>query len=46
MALGFAQPLTEISTRKCFWVAKADNLTAIFETIVEKVWEFQYLTNL
>jgi hypothetical protein len=43
-ALGFTQPLTEMSTRnikiimflgsKVQWVLKADNLTAIYEPIV------------
>jgi hypothetical protein len=40
MALGVTQPLTEMSTRKSFWVSKerpvrkADNMTAICEPIV------------
>jgi hypothetical protein len=39
MALGFTQPLKEMSTRRPFWgkerpARKANNLTAIFEPIV------------
>jgi hypothetical protein len=44
MALGLTQPLTEMSTRKIPGgkgrrVRKADNLTAICEPIVYKMWE-------
>jgi hypothetical protein len=48
-ALGFTQPLTEISTRnvkiimflgnKVWWVRRADNLTAIYEPIVSTMWD-------
>jgi hypothetical protein len=39
MAVGFTQPVMEMSVRKCFWggkawqVLKADNLTTVFEPI-------------
>jgi hypothetical protein len=51
MALGSTQPLTEISTRilsgcKGRLARKADNLTAIYESIVQKMWESRRLTNL
>jgi hypothetical protein len=51
MALGSNQPLTEVSTRnlpggKGRPARKADNLTAICEPIVCKMWEPQRLTNL
>jgi hypothetical protein len=51
MALGSTQPLTEISTRnlpggKGRPVRKADNLTAICEPIVQKMWEPRRLTTL
>jgi hypothetical protein len=51
MVLGLAQPLTEISTRnfpgiKAWSPPKADNLTAICEPIVKKMWEPQRLTTL
>jgi hypothetical protein len=51
MALGSTQPLTEISTRnlpggKGRPARKADNLTAICEPIVEKMWEPRRLTTL
>jgi hypothetical protein len=46
MALRFSQPLTEISTRyllgrgvKKRLMRKADNLTAIWEPIVQKMWD-------
>jgi hypothetical protein len=51
MALGSTQPLTEISTRNLpggKWrpALEADNLTAIREPIVCKMWEPQRLTTL
>jgi hypothetical protein len=51
MALGSTQPLTEMSTRnipggKGRPAHKADNLTAICEPIVQKMWEPQHLTTL
>jgi hypothetical protein len=51
MALGSTQPLTEISTRnlpggKGRTVHGADNLTAICEPIVYKMWEPRRLTTL
>jgi hypothetical protein len=51
MALGSTQPLTEISTRNLPGgegrpARKADNLTAICEPIVYKMWEPQHLTAL
>jgi hypothetical protein len=51
MALGSTQPLTEISTRnllggKGLPTRKADNLTAICEPIVYKIWEPRRLTTL
>jgi hypothetical protein len=51
MALGSTQPLTEISTRnlprgKGRLARKADNLTAICEPIVYKMWEPRRLTTL
>jgi hypothetical protein len=51
MALGSTQPLTEMSTRnlpggKGRPARKADNLTAIFEPIVYKMWEPRRLTAL
>jgi hypothetical protein len=44
MALGSTQPLTEISTRnlpggKGQPACKADNLTAICEPIIQKMWD-------
>jgi hypothetical protein len=49
MALGSTQPLTEMSTRSLpggkGWPArKADNLTAIYEPTVQKMWEPRRLT--
>jgi hypothetical protein len=49
MALGLTQPLTEMSTRnlpgsKGHLAHKADNLTAICDLIVYKMWEPQPLT--
>jgi hypothetical protein len=49
MALGSTQPLIEMSVRsrpggKGQPVHKADNLTAICEPIVQKMWEFRRLT--
>jgi hypothetical protein len=49
MALGSTKPLTEMSTRNIPGgegrpVRKADNLTAICEPIVYKMWEPQHLT--
>jgi hypothetical protein len=51
MALGSTQPLIEMSTRnipggKGRPARKADNLTAICEPIVYKMWEPQHLTTL
>jgi hypothetical protein len=51
MALGTTQPLTEMSTRNLPWgkvpsACKADNLTAICEPILEKMWEPRRLTTL
>jgi hypothetical protein len=51
MALGLTQPLTEMNTRnlpggKGQLVRKADNLIAICELIVWKMWEPQHLTTL
>jgi hypothetical protein len=51
MALGSTQPLTEMSTRNLpgdkDWTARnADNLTAICEPIVQKMWESRRLTTL
>jgi hypothetical protein len=51
MALGSTQPLTGMSTTnlpggKGRPAHKADNLTAISESIVYKMWEPQHLTNL
>jgi hypothetical protein len=51
MALGSTQPLTEMSTRyllggKGRLAPKADNLTAICEPIVYKMWEPRSLTTL
>jgi hypothetical protein len=48
MALGLAQPLKEMSTRnlpggKGHSAFKADNLTAIYQLIVWKMWKPQYL---
>jgi hypothetical protein len=49
MALGSTQPLTEMSTRNLpadngRQAPKADNLTAICEPIVYKMWEPRRLT--
>jgi hypothetical protein len=51
MALGSTHPLTEMSTRnlpggKGRPVRKADNLTAICEAIVYKMWEPRRLATL
>jgi hypothetical protein len=51
MDLALTQFLTEMSTRRSFWgkawlAHKADNLTAICEPIVQKMWEPQRLTTL
>jgi hypothetical protein len=51
MALGSTQPLTEMSTRNLFWgigrpARKADNLTAICQPILLKMWEPRCLTTL
>jgi hypothetical protein len=51
MALGSTQPLTEMSTRnlpegKERPARKADNLTAIYEPIVWKMWEPRRLATL
>jgi hypothetical protein len=49
MALGSTQPLTEMSTGNLPWgkwrPAHEDNLTAIYEPIVWKMWEPRRLTN-
>jgi hypothetical protein len=44
VTLGSTQPLTEVITRKLTagkgWLArKADNLAAIYEPVVYKIWE-------
>jgi hypothetical protein len=49
MALGSTQPLTKMSTRNILGgkgrpVRRADNLTAIYEPTVYKMWEPQRLT--
>jgi hypothetical protein len=49
MELGFTQPLTEMSTRdlpgrKKGLSCKADNLTALYEWIVYKMWNSRRLT--
>jgi hypothetical protein len=49
MALGSTQPLTEMGTRnraggKGRPAREADNLTAIYEPIVQKMWEPRRLT--
>jgi hypothetical protein len=51
MALRSKQPLSEMSTRNLPWgngrpARKADNLTAICEPIVQKMWEPRRLTPL
>jgi hypothetical protein len=51
MALGSTQPLTEMSTKNIPGgegrpARKADNLTAICEPIIYKMWEPQHLTAL
>jgi hypothetical protein len=51
MALGSNQPLAEMSTRnipggKGLSARKADNLTAICEQTIRKMWEPQRLTTL
>jgi hypothetical protein len=51
MAVGSTQPLTEMSTRNIpggegRLARKADNLTAICESIVYKMWEPQHLAAL
>jgi hypothetical protein len=51
MTLGSTQPLTEMSTRnlpagKERPARKADNLTAIYEPTVNKMWEPRRLTTL
>jgi hypothetical protein len=51
MALGSTQPLAEMSTRNIPGVkgrpaCKADNLTAICEPIIQKIWEIQRLTTI
>jgi hypothetical protein len=51
MALGSSQPLTEMSTRDLPGgrgrpARKADNLTAVCELIVYKMWERRRLTTL
>jgi hypothetical protein len=51
MTLGSTQPVTEMSTRYLLWgkgrpAHKADNLTAICEPIVWKMWEHRSLTTL
>jgi hypothetical protein len=51
MALGSTQHLTEMSTKNLLGskgrqAPKADNLTAIYEPIVYKMWEPQHLTTL
>jgi hypothetical protein len=51
MALGWTQPLTEISAKnlpggKGRLAREAHNLTVICEPIVQQMWELQRLTNL
>jgi hypothetical protein len=51
MALGSTQPLTEMSTKDLLGgkgrpLHKADNLTAIYDPIVYKMWEPRRLTTL
>jgi hypothetical protein len=51
MTLGFIQPVKEMSSRnlpggKGQPAHDADNLTAIYETIVYKMWDPQHLTTL
>jgi hypothetical protein len=51
MAMGLTQALTETSTRnipgsKGRPVHKAENLTAIYELIILKMWETQHFTTL
>jgi hypothetical protein len=51
MALGSTQPLTEMTTRNIPGgekrpARKADNLTAICEPIIYKMWEPPHLTTL
>jgi hypothetical protein len=51
MSLGSIQPLTEMSTRNILGsngrpALRADNLAAIYEPIVQKMWEPQHLTTL
>jgi hypothetical protein len=52
MTLGSTQPLTEMSTRRNLPggkgrpVRKADNLIAIYEPVVKKMWEPRRLTTL
>jgi hypothetical protein len=51
MALGLTQPLTKMSTRNFLWgkgqlACKADYLTAIYEQIVQKMWEAHHLITL
>jgi hypothetical protein len=51
MAMGSTQPLAEMSTRNLSGdkgqpARKADNLTAIYEPIVYKMWESRHLTSL
>jgi hypothetical protein len=51
LALGSTQPLTEMSTRnlpgeKGLPARKADNITAICQAIVYKMWEPRPLTTL
>jgi hypothetical protein len=43
MALGSTQPLAEMSTRN---IPRGDNLTAIYEPIIWKIWEPRRLTTL
>jgi hypothetical protein len=51
MTLGSTQPRTEMSTRNLLGgkgrpARRADNLAAIYEPIVYKMWEPQHLTTL
>jgi hypothetical protein len=51
MVLGSTQPLTEMSTRnlpgvKGLQACEADNLTAMYEPIIKKMWEPRRLTTL
>jgi hypothetical protein len=53
MAQGLTQPLTEMSARKSFWgwgkglpALEADNLTAMYEPTMLKMWDPRLFTTL